>query len=275
MTTAPLHKIFIGGYTKSGTTFVGRALGILNHALARGELDYFRIFTGTMNERLQNYNDNIQVVNREVYDGFGTLEPVTRASARALHRKMFAHLYFNNRPAPSGLRLLVEKSPRNIFHLDAIRFIFPEAHIMVVYREPKAVFRSLMRHMRDHRDPAFEDPAFHRRRAMLKSFAENRWAAYHRILEAEQDSLHLVRYEHVAKDTAGFLDHVQDTVIGERLGLSAPVESLSKEAYLASLPPDARAKSLVQTETHKLRLSEAEERYILENCPQPQVRFDF
>ena len=52
-------KIFIGGYTKSGTTFIGRAFGLLNGVYAKGELDYFRIFYRGMEKMVVEYNENI------------------------------------------------------------------------------------------------------------------------------------------------------------------------------------------------------------------------
>lgn len=272
--THDCKKIFVGGYTKSGTTFVGRAFDIISGVYARGEEDYFRQMFNQMNKHLRDYNVNLHYVNKEVYDGQGKLKPLNNKTVRAFHQFTFYHLFFNGKPIPEDCLVTVEKSPHNIYWVDQISFTFPEAVHVCVYRQAKPVFRSLLRHMRDHRDPAYDDPMSEARQTLLRKFAA-KWPTYIKIIEEKRSQLHLVRYDQVAADTAGFLDYAQKAVIGEELGLSAPLETLTKEYYLANLPPEARETSLVQTNGNKIVLSKAEDAIIEQHCIDPDTDYDF
>ena len=268
------RKIFIGGYTKSGTTFVGRAFGLFNGVYAKGEQDYFRLFFKGMRGLIVAYNKNIAVVNKEVYDGRGTLEPVTNTSFQSLHDKIFNHIFFAGKPVPEDCTTIVEKSPHNIFWLPQITQIFPDAINICVYREPKAVFRSLMRHMADHRDPGFSDPEFAKRTNMLKGFCK-RWDEYAGIIEKNRGILKVIQYQSAADDNQAFVDYLMKEILLHSPGLRAPVETLSKEHYLKSLPADAQAKSLVQTGPHKIVMTEDEIATIDRLCRAPDIAFDF
>ena len=270
----PCKKIFIGGYTKSGTTFLGRCFDILNGVEARGEMDYLRIFFGSFNKIAGSYGNNIQIVNREVYDGQGDLRPFDAGSLRVMHQKMFFHIFFNGQPLPQDCIAVVEKSPRNIFHYDAFRFCFPKGEFVTIYRQPDKVFRSLMRHMKDHRDDRYGDPTFAGRKKMLDGFC-GRWNEMIEIIGKNRDGMHVVHYDHLSADAAGFLDYAQEKIIGQKTGLSAPVESLSKEAYLQSLPAEAREKSLVQTGTYKITLSDREQSIFRDRCNTYKGPFDY
>ncbi|MBO6505213.1 MAG: sulfotransferase [Kordiimonadaceae bacterium] len=270
----PVRKIFVGGYTKSGTTFIGRAFGLFNGVYARGELDYFRLFYDGMGKLVQGYNNNIAVVNKEVYDGFGSLEPVTIPSYRALHDKMFKHLFFAGKPVPKDCTTIVEKSPHNVYWYPKIRNLFPEALNLAVYRPPEHVFRSLMRHMTDHRHKNFADPNFEQRKQTLQGFAEL-WPKYIGVLEKNRPDLRVIQYNTAAKDNEALVHFLGEKILGGSPGLKAPIESLSKESYLKSLPEEARAKSLVQTGPHKIKLTDQEIRFLKKNCPAPKISFDF
>ncbi len=268
------QKIFIGGYTKSGTTFVGRAFGLFNGVYARGEQDYFRIFAKNMREMVVSYNDNITHVNKEVYDGRGSLKPLAPDDFRDLHDKIFKHIFFANKPVPSDCTTIVEKSPRNIYFVEDIKAIFPEAVNICVYREPKAVFRSMMRHMADHRDPEYMDPNCTLRKNMLTEFFKF-WAHYIGVVEKKRQILNVIRYNNAAADHQALLDYIEKDILKHSPGLRAPIETLSKEHYLNSLPDEARAKSLVQTGPYKIKLSTKETTMIERKCRAPNIKFDF
>ncbi|NVJ97141.1 MAG: sulfotransferase [Alphaproteobacteria bacterium] len=267
-------KIFVGGYTKSGTTFVGRAFDIINGVYAKGEEDYFRLVFAGLNKLAGDFNKNIDIVNREVYDGFGSIPPMDRASIRLLQQKVFYHIFFGGKPMPADCYATVEKSPHNIFRLPEIQFAFPKAVNVCVYRTAEPVFKSLLRHMRDHRNAGFGDPEHALRRGMLDGFCK-KWPKYLKIIEENRAILKMVQYQSVADDTAGFLDFAQDEILGKKLGLSKGVETLSKEHYLSTLPEEARAKSLVQTSANRIVLTEAEQAFIAEHCKNPAIEFDF
>lgn len=267
-------KIFIGGYTKSGTAFVGRAFGLFNGVYAKGEMDYFRIFFRGMEKMVVEYNDNIVHVNREVYDGRGTLEGVTINGFREIMDQMFLHIYFSGKPAPADCDVIVEKSPHNIFWVKQIFDVYPSASFLCVYRSPQPVFRSLVRHMTDHRDTEFANPSFERRRKMLTAF-QKRWTRYVGIMENYRHKMKIIRYDAAAADNAGLLQFIEQEMLGYSPGLRAPVETLSKEHYLQSLPEAERAKSLVQIGPYKVKLSEEEMAFLSSECREPDISFDF
>lgn len=269
-----VRKIFVGGYTKSGTTFIGRAFGLFEGVYAKGELDYFRLFHDGVGKLVQGYNRNIDTVNREVYDGFGSLKPVDNASYRLLHDKMFKHLFFAGKPVPADCTTIVEKSPHNVFWYPQIRKLFPGAINLAVYRPPEQVFRSLMRHMMDHRNKNYIDPNFKQRQSMLQGFT-GRWSKLIDIMENNHPDLCVIQYTTAAKDNEALIDFLGTRILGGNPGLKAPIESLSKESYLKSLPEEAREKSLVQTGPHKIRLTDQEIRFLKKNCPAPKISFDF
>ncbi|MFC4347211.1 sulfotransferase [Kordiimonas lipolytica] len=267
-------KIFVGGYTKSGTTFVGRAFDIINGVYAKGEEDYFRLMFHGVHDLARRFNANIEVVNKEVYDGFGSIPPIDRNSLRILQQNIFYHIFFGSKPMPEDCVVTVEKSPHNIFRLREINYTFPDAINVCVYRPAIPVFSSLIRHMRDHRDIGYDDPKNQNRISILENFCK-RWQEYVEIIEQNRAKLKMVQYQSVADDTAGFLDFAQSDIIGQKLGLSAPVETLTKEHYLSTLPPEAREKSLVQTSANKVKLTDAEKKMITDHCRDPDITFDF
>lgn len=268
------QKIFIGGYTKSGTTFVGRAFGLFNGVYAKGEQDYFRLFTEGMRKMVINYNENIGLVNKEVYDDQGTLEPLSADSFRDLHDKIFKHIFFSGQPVPSDCTTIVEKSPRNIYFIEDIEAIFPEAINICVYREPLAVFRSLMRHMTDHRDANYAKPDFAPRVKMLKEFFRY-WDRYISTIEKRRQILKVIQYDRASDNHKDLVDYIEAEILRHSPGLKAPIETLSKEHYLQSLPEEARAKSLVQTGPYKIQLAKGEIKKIRKLCRAPKISFDF
>lgn len=268
------NMVFVGGYTKSGTTFIGRSLGIFKEVEAYGELDYFRICFSNIQNTAKKFAGNIKTVNEEVYDGNGSIPLVTNDSVRRLHQKTFFHLLLGGKGLNQGCQFVVEKSPRNIFHMKNIQYVFPGSTFVGIYRPADAVFKSLMRHMADHRDNEYANPDFKTRRDMLNGFLE-RWEKLIEIIETKRSDMQLVSYQSVADDTAGFLDYAKEKIFRADLELGAPIESLSKEAYLKSLPKERREKSLVQVGKSKIQLSEEELSILNENCRAPDVSFDF
>lgn len=267
--------VFIGGYSKSGTTFLGRFLGLFEGVYAKGEEDYFRIFYNDMSRLCQEFNGNIGLVNKEVYDGRGTIPQMTVGSFRALNQKIFYHLYWGGQAQPSDCRWAVEKSPHNIFWLEQIENIFPGSVKLAIIRDSKPVFRSFMRHMRDHRDKQFEDPDYKNRKGSMEQFII-RWNRVAKCIEAHRGKgLITISYDALAANNSGFVDFAQKAIFKENIALSAPLDSISKEAYLKSLPKEARAKSLVQVGPSGITLSEEEEALLEDKCKLPNVSFDF
>lgn len=268
-------KIFIGGYTKSGTTFIGRIFDLLNGVYAKGEEEYFRIVMPKVNEFISDFNYNIGYVNHEVYDDQGPIPQITNKSGRLLHQKIFYHLFFGGEDMPDDCIATVEKTPRNAFYMPQIKFLFPDSKIICVYRDPAPVFASLMRHMADHRDPMYRDPESAVRQESFQNFLI-RWNAFSETLEKRSELYTSVRYENVAEDKEGFVTFIQDKILENQVGLCEPLEHLSKEYYLSTLPPEKRATSLVQNDpTKKIKLCDRELDTIASTCKIPTLDFAF
>jgi len=271
----PPRHIFVGGYTKAGTTFLGRVLGNFSGVYARGEMDFFRIFAGNYRRLAGEYSKNIQIVNTEVYDGRGELRPVTVDRARKTLDMLFQDLFFNGETPPGDCQTMVEKSPRNMFHLDQIDFAFPKAPIVHIYRPPQDCYQSLMRHMSDHRDKAFLDPDSDRRKGFLRDFVA-RWNEYKRHVQSpHMKRVKTLTYQALCDDLPGFVDFAQTHIFGCEMDLKAPLESLSKDAYLKSLPKKVRETSLVQTGDRKVTLADEEIAAIRTYCHAPKLTVHF
>ena len=266
--------IFVGGYTKSGTTFIGRTLGLFNQVCAKGELDYFRLFFKELNALTDKYNTNIEYVNREIYDGKGSLDKVDETAMVRIHRAVFAELFKSGTHVPEDSKFWVEKSPYNVRWAKSINFVFPTSTIVAVYRDPVAVLRSNLRHLADHRQEELKNPNSPERQEFRQKFirAWQDWVAH---IENIRERLVLVNYQRVVDDTQGFLGFAANNIFGEDLGLKAPIETLSKEYYLRKLEEDRRAKSLVQADPGRLILSEEEASAVKKECHVPKLVFDF
>ena len=152
-------------------------------------------------------------VNREVYDGNGSLEGVTVNGFREINDQLFLHIYFSGKPIPQDCDVIVEKSPHNIYWVKQILDIYPDAKFLGVYRKPEAVFRSLMRHMTDHRSEQFKDPSFERRKNMLNNF-QKRWMKCVDALQTYRHRMHVIRYDTAAADNQGLIDFLQHELLG-------------------------------------------------------------
>lgn len=270
-----LRTLFIGGYTKSGTTYLGRAFDTIEHVYTRGEMDYFRLLFQPIGRAFRDYNRNLDYVNREVYDGQGELEAVPAQYLCSLHRSLFTSLFFNGESVPEDARVLVEKSPRNVFHMAQIKIVFPRAEFVTIFREPLAVASSLIRHMTDHRGEEYGDPEHPARIELLDSFVEDRWPLYVSILNKRRAEMTLISYESAARDPGQLVDFIQSEILkAPDWQRRSPPETLTKEAYLKGLPEAARAKSLVQT-VKSNRLSDSEISRIQAHCQVPDLDFDF
>ena len=266
--------IFIGGYTKSGTTFLGRTLEAFGGVYSRGEMDFLRLFAGSIPKIYAEYNQNLQYVNEEVYDGQGSLKPVTVGQQRRMLSRMFFDLFFNGEPVPNDCKLVIEKSPRNLFNILTAKNIFEVIRYVNIYRPAQPVFRSMMRHMADHRTEDYLDPNSDLRKKSLESFI-GRWDRQIKIMEYLNGRVVQVQYDTVTADMQGFLDFANKRIFPEPLEQVMGVEKLTKEAYLQSLPPDRRETSLVQTKTNRIQLSDEEKTRLSKECAEPNVTFDF
>ena len=266
--------VFLGGYTKSGTTFLGRVLEAFEGVYSRGEMDYLRIFASSLANMYADFNSNIEIVNEEVYDGQGALKPIPAERQMAMQRALFFDLFFNGEPIPNDCRVVIEKSPRNLFNYPAAKELSVPINYINIYRPVMPVYKSLIRHLADHRSEEYHDPESEPRQTTLERFV-TRWNRHVDILEYLSGKALLVQYEAITADLGGFLDFAATRIFQDQLRRIKDPEDLTKEAYLASLPPEKRAKSLVQTATTHIELSAFEKQRLENDCKAPNIVFDF
>lgn len=91
-------------------------------------------------------------------------------------------------------RYLLEKSPRNVHHVDRIRAIFPAARLIAIYRDGRDVVTSDRFFTRDHRGQEFDFAA---------AAADWRSDMEAQLHHAERHQLFTCSYENLLADGAG------------------------------------------------------------------------
>lgn len=144
--------------------------------------------------------------------------------------------------------VLGEKTPDNLFHLDALRAASPALQVFCILREPYSTIESMKR--RALRNAGFGDTAF--AREVLGGLAEYyryMMAAHEHALKAPAGTFHAQRFEDLVRDPETAM-----TTAWAALGLETPDVACRILPEL-SLPTDKR-------HIHDLGLSPAEHRLI-------------
>lgn len=106
-------------------------------------------------------------------------------------RSYFAHAW-----AARGSRRLLEKSPRNVPHVDKLRLVSPQARMLFMSRHPVDVFSSYRKRARTDANAQWADVSLARFTRIYRSAV--RGALEH--AEARPDSFLLTRYEDFTSD---------------------------------------------------------------------------
>src|SRR6266852_1380392 len=137
-----MEKFFIVGCPRSGTTMVQQALNRHSQIVIPPETKFFFSFCGHSRERqlrhLKRLNEDLNISMpapatrvRSVADG--------RAFYEAMERQYVARLQ------KTDAVYFGEKTPEHTSHLPRIREMFPQAKILVLYRDGRDVALSLTR----------------------------------------------------------------------------------------------------------------------------------
>ena len=147
-----MRKLFIVGCPRSGTTMLQQALNRHSAVAIPPETSFFSNVVGRSHRRqraqLQRINADLQI------DLPAPPRPIRNDSqARTLYEQL-AGLYLE-RVAKEDVEYFGEKTPRHLLHLDKIRALFPDAKIILIFRDGRAVTLSLTKTPWGCRDPYF------------------------------------------------------------------------------------------------------------------------
>lgn len=151
--------IFIVGSSRSGTTMTARLLGLNPSVLALNELHFFEQQWQPSDKGrklgLAEARETLLLLFSSQRDGYyrrhlnPSYEPeVDALLARhqvgdATHEKhQLLPMFADAEAARSGKSLWCEQTPRNVYYLDVIRDLFPEAKIVQLVRDPRDVLLS-------------------------------------------------------------------------------------------------------------------------------------
>ncbi len=137
-----MNKFFIVGCPRSGTTMVQQALNRHPQVVIPPETKYFFSFYGHSHER------QLRHITRLDADlGIHLPRPATRIASPSAGRAFYdlmARQYLE-RLGKTDITYFGEKTPEHSGHLPRIRQLFPEAKILVLYRDGRDVASSLRR----------------------------------------------------------------------------------------------------------------------------------
>ncbi|QNI83917.1 P-loop containing nucleoside triphosphate hydrolase [Synechococcus sp. PROS-7-1] len=211
-----MRLFFIVGAQKSGTTWLQRSLNSVAgvHCLGEGHfIDKLMLpFTATLRE----YNTLMELVAERVYEGQGYYDPIKDVEFRSVMRGWILQRMVNSTKVDhTTITAIGDKTPAHSFHIDSLRFLFPEARFIHMLRDGRDVTVS----------------AFHHKERVLRKLGQNdpnadlnqeaaallhKWAEFTRaVLKADANGhpIHTVRYEAMLADpTATLLACLQHIV---------------------------------------------------------------
>jgi len=181
-----MNKFFILGCPRSGTTVVQQALNRHSRIAIPAETKFFFSFLG---HPLKNQVRHIQRLNEDLNIQLPTpaARIATEDEGRAFYELM-ARQYVA-RSLKKNIAYFGEKTPEHTGHLPRIRQMFPEAKIVVLYRDGRDVASSLSRM------PWMTS-------SLYANFAV--WLYYHwivqRVTQDDASHLYFARYEDIVAD---------------------------------------------------------------------------
>jgi hypothetical protein len=181
-----MKKFFIVGCPRSGTTMVQQALNRHSRVAIPAETKFFFSFVG---HPLRSQVRHIKRLNADL--GIQLPTPATRITTEAEGRgfyELMAQQYVERLPK-KDITYFGEKTPEHTGHLPRIRQMFPDAKIVVLYRDGRDVASSLTRM------PWMSS-------SLYANFAI--WLYYHwviqRVKEDDASNLYFARYEDIVAD---------------------------------------------------------------------------
>ncbi len=235
----PTTPVFIMGCPRSGTTLVSRIVDRHSGIAVYHESNYYTIFRpalryyGDLEDRLNLslFLDDVRESTRlqavrppAVEEIVATLE---RSSFPGVLEALLAIYVRNN-----GKRRGGDKTPGHYAYVDEIRSGFPKSPILFVVRDPRDTVLSMHK--------TFRTPI---------ADAASMWRSAYQSYASNQNWVHLVRYERLAKDpeaeTRALCAFLGESYEPEMLDFSAGIpERISTRAHLAKLQVPVEASSV-------------------------------
>jgi Sulfotransferase family len=182
--------LFVIGSPRSGSTLLNRMLGASPDVYAPPEphlltpLAHLGYFASV--ERAPYDPVITRAAARELVKQLPSGEADYLAALRAYTDSVYARLL-----APSGRRMLLDKTPAYALVLDFLTRLYPEARYVVLTRHPMAVWASVVESFFDG-----DQEAAHRHNPLLERYVP----AIARFLRERPVPLHHVRYEELVRD---------------------------------------------------------------------------
>lgn len=181
---------FISGAPKSGTTWLQKALDAHPQAICSGEGHFINMLLHTFNQSMDIYNDQMNKVAREVYEGEHYYPPMADSERIYFIRSMIA-LMMSKRSIPDTVRYVGDKTPAHALFLPHLKLLFPEARFIHIVRDGRDVAVSTLKHA-ERTNQELKNP-----KEQLKFIGE-RWVRYNKDAfafgEKHPQQFHWLRY---------------------------------------------------------------------------------
>jgi hypothetical protein len=140
-----VQVFFVCGAPKSGTTWIQRMLDAHPQVCCSGEGHFIEKFTIPMAEVVRNYNAQMTVVGRNVYEGKPYYPELNQGDFDEIARA-FILSRLKLRVGDPGVRAIGDKTPRYAVYLRQLSRIFPDARFIEIVRDPRDVAVSRLHH---------------------------------------------------------------------------------------------------------------------------------
>ncbi len=201
-----MQVFFIVGAQKSGTTWLQKSLNSIDGIHCLGEGHFIDKLLMPMAQTRYEYNQMLNVMNQQVYEGQGFYSPVPDQEFLPLMRSWILNIMVRNAKAPqNALLALGDKTPANSFHIPVLKQLFPRSRFIHLLRDGRDVAVSAFRHRERIQNQSGES------KADLDSQVPQllgKWAGFTRAVrnaETAGIAMHTVRYEDMLTDGMGSL----------------------------------------------------------------------
>ena len=200
---------FICGAIKSGTTWIQLLLDAHPEIRCRGEGHLVNVLAKELGQAINNYNKYIHGKNTTIFKEIEGFPLFSQENFHDLCRFSFA-LLFGQYGVTDEIKIVAEKTPDNIRHLDFLKNLFPESKFIHVIRDGRDVAVSGWYHNL-RVTPNWAREKFGNIDAFAENMARN-WSREIEIVEAfgEQNPgvMHEIRYEDLLHDPAAELARI-------------------------------------------------------------------
>jgi len=177
-----VSKIFVGGLPRSGTTMVQNILD--SHPVIYGGPEFDRIPNiMDLRNKLQNTLESGRI---STYTDSKEIDTAIANLINAL---------FSNIDSPKNLSFISEKTPWNILFFEELFQVFPDAHFMMVLRNPLDVFSSMKKVAQRAKKKGIQPPDFTTNFKTAVAYMEAVYDIMERLRFEHPERFLLVRYE--------------------------------------------------------------------------------